>query len=508
MYNRSTKYPAILLYAFVTLLLVSSFTSSAQTKDFNKINTFIEKAMESCPLLPGLGVAIVKDGKPILVKGYGCANFKKSEKVNENTSFYIASTTKSFTGLLALLLESEGKISLDAPLTNYKPFNTLKNKDVFQNITIRELLNHTSGIENGYITWREAYTGDKSLETLTMLLEEKTTIKKEGKTFSYDNLGYNLFTLLLKAQYDLDWQNLLKEKIFIPLHMNHTSAYISDATKSNWNLAVPYKFTYDDSMKFQEEIVKTDNMMQSAGGLITSAKDAGNWMSLFQNKGKVNGKQVISNKLLSNSLLATAKTEREKELIKDTGYGIGWYTATYKGNEIQYHTGGFPGSYSKIALMNQNNLGVAVFANEGLLGEKISFLIEEFAYDYYLEGTQFDEQIYYKKLDKLVSEIPTIQTKYSEYINKINQRPWKLSLDKKSYCGTYSNQFAGTIIIKQNNNDLIVKMGDMSTMATAFKEENTMRVQFANNGTVLTFNTEENHVISFNFQDDVFEKIQ
>lgn len=507
MYNTFKKNLAILRCAVVTLFLISHFTASGQKKEFKQINTFIEKAMESFPLLPGLGVAIVKDGKPILVKGYGYANFKKLEKVNENTSFYIASTTKSFTGLLALILESEGKISLDVPLTNYKPFNNLKNKEAFQNITIRELLNHTSGIENGYITWREAYTGDKSVETLTMLLEEKTTIRKEGKTFSYDNLGYNLFTLLVKAEYGLDWQTLLKEKIFIPLHMNHTSAYISDANKSNWKLAIPYKFAYNDSMKYTEEIIKTDNMMQSAGGMICSVKDAGNWLSFFQNKGKFNGKQLVSEKIIENALFATAKTERERGLIKDNGYGVGWQSATYKGNQIEYHTGGFPGCYSKIAIMRHKNLGIAVFANEALLGERIAFLIEEFIYDYYLEGAQFDEQVYYKKLDKLVSEIPDMQSGFANHIKKINERPWKLSLDKKSYCGTFFNPFVGTMKIEQSSNDLILKMGDISTIASAFTKENTIRVQFGNNGSVLSFKIDNNQVVSLIFEDDVFEKI-
>ncbi|MBC5835540.1 beta-lactamase family protein [Flavobacterium sp. F372] len=494
-------------FAIAAIALIS-ISSNAQKLDSKKINGFIEKTMESCSSLPGLGVAIVKDGKPILVKGYGYSNFSKSEKVKDYTSFYIASTTKSFTGLLALILESEGKINLDKSLTNYKPFKNLKNNAIFENITIRELLNHTSGIENGYITWREAYTGDKSLETLTMLLEEKTTVRTEGKTFSYDNLGYNIFTLLLKAEYGLDWQVLLKEKIFTPLQMDKTSAYISDAYKSKWKLAIPYKFAYNDSVKYVEEIIKTDNMMHSAGGMISSVKDAGNWLSFFQNKGKFNGKQVVSEKIIENALFATAKTDRERELIKDTGYGIGWRSATYKGNQIEYHTGGYPGSYSKVAMMRQNNLGIAVFANESLLGERIAFLIEEFIYDYYLEGAQFDEQVYYKKLDKLVSEIPAMQSGFANHVKKNNERPWKLSLEKKLYCGTFFNSFAGTIKIEQNSNGLIVKMGDISTIATAFKDENTIRVQFANNGSVLSFKINNNQVVSLSFEDDIFEKVQ
>ncbi len=495
-------------YATMAAIIINSFSSAAQKNGTNKVYSFIEKTLELCPLVPGFGVAIVKDGKPILVKGYGYANLSKSENVNENTSFYIASTTKSFTGLLALLLESEGKIALDVPLTNYKPFKNLKNKEVFQSITIRELLNHTSGIENDYITWREAYTGDKSLETFIMLLEEKTTIRKEGKTFSYDNLGYNLFTLLLKAQYNWDWQTLLKDKIFTPLQMNHTSAYITAANQSDWSIAVPYKFAFDDSKKIQEEIVKTDNMMQSAGGMICSIQDASIWLSFFQNKGKINGKQIVGATIISNALFATARTERVKESFKDSGYGVGWRSATYKGNELKYHTGGFPGSYSKIALMPQNNLGIALFTNEGVLGEKIALLIEQFVYDFYLEGIHFDEQVYYKKLDNLLSEIPVIQSNLSDYNKKISQRPWKLSLDKKSYCGTYFNRFAGTIKIEQDANELLAKMGDVTAVATAFKDENTMRVQFANKGSVLTFKTENNQVVSLNFQDDVFEKIE
>src|SRR5690606_23722597 len=123
----------------------------------------------------------------------------------------------SYTGLLALILEEEGLIDLDAPLTAYKPFKEFKNKELFQDVSIRKLLNHTSGLDNGYITYRDAYTGDKPLETMVMLLEEKTERRKEGQTYSYDNLGYNIFDILLKSEFGKDWRDLLQEKVFAPL---------------------------------------------------------------------------------------------------------------------------------------------------------------------------------------------------------------------------------------------------------------------------------------------------
>lgn len=494
-----------LIYLLACTMVYAPFFLKAQAPEGKTFDAFITKTMAAVPALPGISVAIVKDGKPVLVQGYGYADQQKNQRATAETAFYIASATKSFTGLLSLMLEAEGKIGLDKPLTTYKPFKNLKNKEVFQNITIRELLNHTSGIENSYITFREAYTGDKPLETLTMLLEEKTTVREQGKTYSYDNLGYNIFGILLKAEFGWNWQDLLQQKIFSPLSMRHTSAYMSVAEKNKWSVAWPYRPSGDGTI-VKGDLVKRDNMMQAAGGLICSANDAAEWLALYQNKGKRNGKQLIAASLLEESTRATAGSNRRVGPIQDEGYGVGWFLANYKGHKLYYHNGGYPGFFSRIVQMPQHQVGIAIFANESMTGDLVSELILSFVLDYYQDKSAFDLKKYDDQTDSLVLRVSDAQARIKQQYESLSQRPWKLTLPKKAFCGTYFNQYIGKVTIEEQQDELIVKMGELTIKATPYTQDNSIRIQIGNTGSVMTFKTEDNRVVAMQYRSDSFEK--
>lgn len=486
-------------------LLMSMVTLGAQNE--SKIfDDLIQKALKSTPMVPGIGIAVVKDGKIVISKGYGSADPGMGEKSTPETSYYIASITKSFTGLLAVMLADEGKIDLDAPLTTYEPFKNLKNKDVFANITIRELLNHTSGIENGYIVFREAYTGDKSLEILTMLLEEKTELRKDGKVYRYDNLGYNIFGILLEAEFGWKWQDLLQERIFTPFGMTNTSAYISKGEKENWTLAWPYNGFLSVTPQ-RETLMKNDAMMQSAGGIICSPKDAANWMNVFLNSGKLNNKKIVDPKLIAAALKPTSSYNREGDIFNDKGYGVGWITADYKGEEIKYHFGGFAGFFSHISIMPEKNIGIAVFANEAAFGDNVANLIASFIYDYYLGNVKtiadYDDEI--AALDKRIVEV---QQNIKKHYDDLAKREWKLELPKSAYQGTYFNRHVGTIVIEEKNNELHVTMGPLNAIATPFTKNNSIRVEFAGSGSALLFEVSQGKVVNMNYDGDVFDRIE
>jgi CubicO group peptidase (beta-lactamase class C family) len=490
----------------ISIALVMWTISSSAQNESKLFDEFIQKALKSTPMVPGIGIAVVKDGKTILAKGYGYADPDNGVKATAETSYYIASITKSFTGMLALMLADEGRIDLDVPLTTYKPFKNLKNKDVFENITIRELLNHTSGIENGYIVFREAYTGDKSLEILTMLLEEKTELRKDGKTYKYDNLGYNIFAILLEAEFGWKWQDLLQQRIFSPFGMKNTSAYISKAAKEKWSLAWPYN-GYLSSKPERENLMKNDAMMQSAGGMILSATDAANWMKAYINNGKLNGKQVVKPALIQASLFPTVSYSREGDIFNDEGYGVGWISAKFKDKKINYHFGGFTGFFSHISIMPEKNVGIAVFCNETAFGKNIANLIASFIYDYYLgnvdSADDYDEQI--QALEKRILEA---QAGIKKHFDDLSKREWKLELPKSAYQGTYTNRHVGTMVIAERSDELHISMGPMKAIATPYTKDNSIRVEFAGSGSVLLFDVKDGKVINMNYDGDIFERIE
>lgn len=487
-------------------LITSALVVSAPAQDTKIFDSFIQRALQATPMVPGIGVAVVKNGEVVMAQGYGYADIEAGLKANGETSYYIASVTKSFTGLLALLLADEGLIDLDAPLTTYKPFGQLKNKDVFAKITIRELLNHTSGIENDYIVFREAYTGDKSLEIMTMLLEEKTTLRKEGKTYRYDNLGYNIFGILLEAEFGKKWQDLLQEKVFSPLKMTRTSAYISRGEKKNWPMAWPYEGIVSMDPR-RSALMKNDDMMQAAGGLICSPKDAANWIITYLNKGQLNGKQVIKPSIIEAALQPTATSAREGDIFNDTGYGAGWITAQFGEQKVNYHFGGFVGFFSHISIMPEKNIGIAVFANENAFGDNVSNLIAAFIYDYYLGNVDAVDD-YEDKIQALKQRIADVQKNMQNHYAKIAAREWKLELTKGAYAGTYFNKYVGTVEILEGSDELHVTMGSMKAVATPFTEPNSIRVEFAGNGNAMQFEVKDGRVTTLNFEGDIFERVK
>ncbi|MEQ9466097.1 MAG: serine hydrolase [Ekhidna sp.] len=489
----------------LTLFVLAAFfikPISAQEKKL--FDDFIEKAMEAAPMVPSIGIAVVKDGKVAYLSAYGDADPEMGLKATPETAYYIASITKSFTGLLGQMLADEGVINLDAPLTTYKPFSKVKNRELFEELTIRHLLNHTSGLENGYIVFREAYTGDKSKEILTMLLEEKTEKGKVGE-YEYSNLGYNLFALLLEAEFGWKWQDLLQEKIFGPLNMEHTSAYVSKSDREKWSMAWPY-VGYRSNTPERSYLMKNDAMMQSAGGLLCSPKDAANWMMAFLNGGKLDGEQVIPKSQIEAVLKPSATYDREGDIFKDRGYGLGWVNAEFGGERINYHFGGYNGFFSHISIMPEKNIGIAVFANEPAFGDNVSNLIASYIYDYYL-GNVDDVNDYDERIEALKKRITDVQTSINAHYEKINAREWQLELPKSEYAGTYENKYLGTVKIEEKNGDLHVTMGPLKTVATPFTDKNSIRIEFAGSGNVCSFNVKKNKVVNMNYDGDVFERV-
>lgn len=462
------KHRLILLFFFSLITLVQ-----AQKRAQKDIDSFIQKTLKAFPEIPGLSIAVVQNDRPLFLKGYGMADREKGIKAEKSTPFYIASTTKSFMGMLSVVLEQEGKLDLSAPLSSYKPFKSLKNKSVFDDITITDLLNHTSGIDNGFLTFRDAYTGDKSADIMTMLLEETTEIKESGKAYQYDNLGYNILDVLLEKELGLNWRDLLDQKIFRPLNMKHTSAYISEGERKNWKMAWPYMSDRPGEAP-RAPLMKDDSMMQAAGGLICSAEDAASWLLFNINSGALKGKQIYPASLVNKTHKQISSYEQEGQIFDDKGYGLGWVNAKFKEKDIVYHFGGYTGFFSHISFMPSERIGVAVFANESFFGDNVSNIIATYVYDYLTN--QMPEEGYEKDLEQLRSMVGRLHEGFKKDTENRASREWKLDLPMESYVGEYYNKYMGTMKVEMEEGKPKISLGKLNCIAEPFIRDNSMRV--------------------------------
>jgi CubicO group peptidase (beta-lactamase class C family) len=486
------KIRAMLMVAIISIICNKTHSQPAAVNKQlpAKLDRLIQKTMETIPAIPAIAVSLVDENGPLLIKGYGWADKEGGIKADENSLFYIASNTKAFMGLAAALLDHEKKIFLDSSFKNYLTKTRFKN-EIGSNVTIRNLLTHTSGLENNALVFRMAFSGQIGKDEITRVFSNETISKKPYGVYDYDNLGYNIYGLLLQEYLNKKWQDVLQEKIFIPLDMNRTTAYISVAEKNHWTMAAPY-YAFGEKGLTRLEMVKKDNTMHSAGGLITSASDMAKWMQVQINRGKINNKQVFPPEVIKATQTGFAPYERKaRDSIVRANYALGWNESKYRDEELIWHTGGYPGWGSSVYFMPGKKIGVTIMVNESKAGPVAAELLTQFVFDW-ATGAPDAEEIFLKHLDELAQlhdkSLVATQKSYADRANRVSQ----LTMPLDAYVGKYSNDVYGDIEIKIENNALAVHFGNLHAVSTPFTQKETIRVQLMpDTGEVVSFKTDE-----------------
>jgi CubicO group peptidase (beta-lactamase class C family) len=481
----------LLIFTIATLLL-SPLGVCAQApvsdKEFTTdLDNFIRQTMAAVPELPSVAMVVVKDDKPIFMQAYGLADKERGTKPDADTLYYIASSTKSYMALAAALLDREDKIKLSDPVTKYFPGVTFKNP-IPEKVTVRDLLTHTTGLRNSPIVWRTAFSGESNDAELMRVLAEGTTYNEQGYgKYAYSNLGYNIYGLILKTHLKKNWQDVLQEKVFKPLGMKQTSAYISKPRANKLTIAQSYLFSPERESVVRSPLEKQDNNMQAAGGMVTSLNDLARWLRANINNGKLDGKQVIPADIMQAVHTGYVDTLREEPPFTGGGkYGLGWQIGKYRNENVVYHFGGFPGWSSHISYMPDRKIGVAVMINESTAGGRIGNFLGTYAYDRLL-GTDTNEN-YAKQLRELADRYGKMKQQMTTSFRNRASRTTQLSRPLTDYVGRYSNDLLGNIDIVALENTLGVRMGNVNVVSTPFTKKDTIRVEMTpGEGEVIEF---------------------
>jgi len=466
---------------------------AASDKDFNAaFDAQIRKTMATFPDLPSIAIVVIKDDRPIFVSAYGMADREAGIKADNDTLFYTGSSTKSFTALAAAMLDQEGKIKLSDALTKYTPGIHFKN-EIPDKITIRDLLTHTSGLRNVALINRLAYTGQIDQREIDHVFAEGTTFNDAnfGK-YNYTNLGYNIYGLALHYHLNKKWQDLLQERIFTPAGLKHTTAYVSKARAKKFKIVAPYVISTDGSdagKMVRSGLEKTDETMQSAGGIFMSISDLGRWLNLNMNGGKLDGKQVVPAEVIRTVQTGYTKSTRNDPPFSGDGeYGLGWQIGKYRNEKVIYHHGGYPGYRSHVSFMPERKIAVGVFVNNDALGGRLADILAAYAYDWWLQ-TENLEADYAKLLQETLTRFETLRQGIAAEAAARAKREWQLTQPFADYVGTYRNDLLGTIEITAKEKALAVRMGSMYAVATPYTQKDTIRVvmQPGGNGDVIGF---------------------
>lgn len=328
------------------------------------LDRFVRQGMRRLGV-PGLSLSGVTRGGVLVERGWGVRDAgvrdtSRGGTVDSRTGFYIASSTKSFVGLLSALLDHRGWLDLDAPLTACLPGLDLEGTVDPSAITLRDLLRHTRGWDNGLVSFRTAYSDFLDPGELRALLALTSTVEDDGY-FAYDNAGYIVADLCFREHLGVDWKELVETQVLAPLGMARTTPFISEAAATG-NLALPHVW---DGVRHRRIPTKVDDLMHAAGGLVTTAEDAGRWIRLHLGEGILDGKRIFPAGAVREVLTRQVDADLSFWELTREGYGLGWYDGRYHGERLLHHFGGYPGAQAHISLMPERGFGVAVFVNGG-----------------------------------------------------------------------------------------------------------------------------------------------
>ncbi|MGI8783630.1 MAG: serine hydrolase domain-containing protein [Acidobacteriota bacterium] len=346
---------------FLSIGLATSL-ALAQEDPSAKIDRIFEDVNK--PESPGVSVAVIKDGRVVFSKGYGSANLEYAAPITPDTVFHVASVSKQFTAMALVLLEQEGKLALDDDLQKHLP----DLPDYGKNVTVRQLLQHTSGIRDQWQTlavagWRldDIITQNQILQ---MLYRQKQLNFDPGSEHLYSNGGYTLAAEVVRRVSGKTLRAFCEERIFKPLGMTHTHFH-DDLRMIVKNRAVSYR---PSRTGFENAPLNFENV--GATSLFTTAEDLARWLDNFRDP-KVGGRAAVE-RLQEQAVLADGKK---------ISYALGVSVDEQRGLKRVSHGGGDAGFRSVVTWYPELNLGVALVSNLGSLnvGQKAERVAEVFA---------------------------------------------------------------------------------------------------------------------------------
>ena len=455
------------MLASVLLLLAIGSVSAADAKaqvqpklqpkpDLQRLDE-VTRALMAQYHIPGIGIVGVKGGDVVYLKGFGTSD--GSHAFGPGTPFYIASNTKSFTGLAMARLLTQGRIHLDDPVTRYLPAARFPPDVDADAVTVRDLLAHTTGWANDPMVSRTAYSGELSDDLGALLRFTQYRQDDHGKGFKYSNLGYLLSGMVIEEVTGRDWQHYVKEAVLEPAGMTQTASRVPDAGAG---AALPFEAGSPMPLDFR----KTDATMHAAGGLYATLGDMGRWLTLFTDPRQQRVPAAVIERA-STSLVDDV--DGGMGPFKLQGYGFGWiHGSVWSTTPLRLHFGSFPGYESMESYMPDAQLGVFVYVNERIGGVRVAATLSNLFYDLMRDDPSTDAHL--AGLEKMLAGTYATDDTPAPVLLSRSQRP--------GLCGRYVSQAYGTMTIQALGDGYRVSLGDLHGRAYRGEGDRQFRVDW------------------------------
>jgi CubicO group peptidase (beta-lactamase class C family) len=440
------------LFLFVLLILASLQVVRAQQATGPEFETYVNNAIKEWQV-PGVAIAIIKDDKIVLAKGFGTRDINKNLPVDERTLFAIGSSSKAFTTASLAMLVDENKLKWDDPATKYLPGFQLYDPYATRELTLTDLVSHRSGLTRGDLLWYASpYERDEIIRRARYLKPSWSFRSR----FGYQNLMYLAAGQVVASVAKKSWDDFIRERIFTPLGMKSSSTSIKALANSD-DVATPHA-KLDD--KVQAIAWRNIDNIAPAGSINSNVVDMAQWVRLQLGGGVYEGKRLISSSAMKE--MHSPQTIIRIEGINASlypeahflSYGLGWFLSDYRGRKVVEHGGAIDGMRAMVAMMPEEKLGLVVLTN--LSGTILPQALMYKIFDSYLGAPPRDWAAEMLKTTKGLEDQAKAAEKKAE-AERVKGTSPSLSLEK--YAGRYQSEMYGLVVFSFENGKLVARFG-------------------------------------------------
>ena len=420
--------------------------------------------------VPGMAIAIVKDDNVVFSKGYGVRDSEDALPVTNQTRFAIASNTKAFTATALAILVDEGKISWDDKVQTYLPYFELYDPWVSQQVQIRDLLSHRSGLGtySGDLLWFGTTYSREDVVRRTRYLNAEGSFRAD---YGYSNLMFIAAGEVVQAVTGQSWDQFVRARIFVPLEMKSTVTSINDIDLKNLrniDVATPHKVRLQPNKNELEHIPidwsNWDNIA-AAGGIISSISDMAQWLRLHLSRGIWGGEDgdIIFGEGVQRTMWTphittstiTKGNERTYPTTHFKSYGLGFDLMDYRGRKVVGHGGTFEGMKSRVTLVPEENLGFVILTNgQAHIDRGMSYRILDSFLGSSSDGEEkIDWSMKYLKREKksLKKRLDALAELHASRVEGT-----QMSLALENYTGSYEDRMYGVASIAVEEEEQLV----------------------------------------------------
>lgn len=448
MLNKKLLKYVLYVFQYLTIFLLHGELMAKEALDPNNIEKSLQESMTIWNT-PGVAVAIVKDGKIVFLNSYGIQEIETEKHVDNETLFSIGSLTKAFTATALAILVDEKKIQWDDPVTKHLPSFYLFNPYVTQNVTIRDLLSHRTGLaaHDGDLLWTGQPYSRKEIVNRSRYLTPTFGFRS---TYAYQNVLYVTAGEIIEAVSGMTWDEFIKIKIFDPLKMRCSFSFLKSRDEK-LNISRPHAEIEGSIQKIHWDSVEN---FGAAGSIVSCISDMAKWLILQLELSKGRDTAILKHEASSELFSPQINVNVDpvlKNLYPDSNfvsYGLGWFLHDYHGKKIIQHDGLINGMSAFLLMIPQEDFGIVVLSNlkDSLLPHSLSYQVM----DTILGQSKHNWDL---ELHKTILELKREGENEENKLLSSRVKDTPLSHPISNYIGTYQDQLYGDVIIWGNDKD-------------------------------------------------------